>query len=154
MVYTANWGIIWYLPPIKGTRKLHWLYNWVVKPNYTSTKWSVFWQWMSPAKTMIFKLWFNCISNQKCSFNGKSLKSTIRLLFVWSVQCRSHFITAVKPWKFQPIVHVNWWFGFLGYPDERDCYLTVPLESQAPIEPPTKNSYFPLNPGCLLGILK
>jgi len=25
VVYTANWGIIWYLPPIKGTRKLHWL---------------------------------------------------------------------------------------------------------------------------------
>ena len=24
MVYTANWEIIWYLPPIKGTRKLHW----------------------------------------------------------------------------------------------------------------------------------
>ena len=24
MVYTANWGIIWYLPLIKGTRKLHW----------------------------------------------------------------------------------------------------------------------------------
>ena len=24
MVYTANWGIIWSLPPIKGTRKLHW----------------------------------------------------------------------------------------------------------------------------------
>ena len=23
VVYTANWGIIWYLPPIKGTRKLH-----------------------------------------------------------------------------------------------------------------------------------
>ena len=25
MVYTANWGIIYHLPPIKGTRKLHWL---------------------------------------------------------------------------------------------------------------------------------
>ena len=25
MVYTANWVIIWYLPPIQGTRKLHWL---------------------------------------------------------------------------------------------------------------------------------
>ena len=25
LVYTANWGIIWYLPPIKGTRKLHWM---------------------------------------------------------------------------------------------------------------------------------
>ena len=24
MVYTVNWGITWYLPPIKGTRKLHW----------------------------------------------------------------------------------------------------------------------------------
>ena len=24
MVYTANWAIICYLPPIKGTRKLHW----------------------------------------------------------------------------------------------------------------------------------
>ena len=24
MVYTANWGIIWYLPPIKGTRNNHW----------------------------------------------------------------------------------------------------------------------------------
>ena len=24
MVYTANWGIIWYLPPTEGTRKLHW----------------------------------------------------------------------------------------------------------------------------------
>ena len=23
--YTAKWGIIWYLPPIKGTRKLHWI---------------------------------------------------------------------------------------------------------------------------------
>ena len=26
MVHTANWGIIWYLPPIKGTRKLPWLH--------------------------------------------------------------------------------------------------------------------------------
>ena len=23
-LYIANWVIIWYLPPIKGTRKLHW----------------------------------------------------------------------------------------------------------------------------------
>ena len=23
-IFPANWGIIWYLPPIKGTRKLHW----------------------------------------------------------------------------------------------------------------------------------
>ena len=28
MIYTANWGIIWYLPPVKGTRKLHWFYKW------------------------------------------------------------------------------------------------------------------------------
>ena len=25
---------------------------------------------------------------------------------------------------------VNWWFGFLGSPCERDCYLGVSLESQ------------------------
>ena len=25
MVYTSNWGIIWYLPPIKGTRNSYWL---------------------------------------------------------------------------------------------------------------------------------
>ena len=24
LVYSANWGVICYLPPIKGTRKLHW----------------------------------------------------------------------------------------------------------------------------------
>ena len=24
ILYTANWGIIWYLPPIKGTRNNHW----------------------------------------------------------------------------------------------------------------------------------
>ena len=27
MVYTGNWVIIWYLPPIRGTRKLHWWYD-------------------------------------------------------------------------------------------------------------------------------
>ena len=34
MVYTANWGIIWYLPPIKGTRKLYWL----IPPSNTRLK--------------------------------------------------------------------------------------------------------------------
>ncbi len=26
------------------------------------------------------------------------------------------------------IVGLSWWFGFLESPDERDCYLGVPLE--------------------------
>jgi len=33
VVYTANWGIIWYLPPVKGTRKLHWpFFSWSNRP--------------------------------------------------------------------------------------------------------------------------
>ena len=27
-LYIANWGIIYHLPPIKGTRKLHWIGSW------------------------------------------------------------------------------------------------------------------------------
>ena len=34
-LYIANWGVICYLPPIKGTRKLHWP---VAKKGFTVTK--------------------------------------------------------------------------------------------------------------------
>ena len=30
---------------------------------------------------------------------------------------------------------VSWWFGFLRFPYEKDCYFRVPLESQTPTPP-------------------
>ena len=38
----------------------------------------------------------------------------------------------IQTWMCQPTVGgLGWCFGFLGSPYERDCYLGVPLESQA-----------------------
>ena len=46
MVYTANWGIIWYLPPIEGTRKLHWFVFWMfsglISDVYIYIHWNLF----------------------------------------------------------------------------------------------------------------
>ncbi len=30
---------------------------------------------------------------------------------------------------------LGWWFGFLGFPHERDCFLGIPLESQTTTNP-------------------
>ena len=43
MVYTANWGLIYHLPPIKGTRKLHWLKFHSSNMAQRRTKKTLFW---------------------------------------------------------------------------------------------------------------
>ena len=48
MVYTANWGIIWYLPPIKGTRKLHG-YTDISRRWYRGKNMFLLRQWNDPA---------------------------------------------------------------------------------------------------------
>ena len=44
------------------------------------------------------------------------------------------FVSLFNSWLF----YVNWWFGLLGSPYERDCYLGASLESQTTNPRPLK----------------